>query len=698
MNKAQFFIDDYYVDLSRNQITKDKKISRYPPKVMAVLSMLVEHQGQVVSFDELMASVWSDRVVTINTLQRCIFQIRQAFKDDSKSPRIIKTHAKQGYSLEAHITLAPCDVITSTNKSVNAEESIENNDLRRRGILLIALLTTLLIAAFSTTFNLQNSQEIHFSKANIITSSDDWESNGSYSADGRFILFQRHINNCYSNLWTKDLVSQKEYQLTDVAGIYGKPNWSPDGNQITFVERKGCPHEDNSLDYCWSVKSLTVIDGITTPQTPVNRLACGKNPIWQAKWLPHGQIAFIHANNEKSSLQLYNPKTDVIHDIYQAENSYIYEYDVDLKKEKLAILSISKTNTHQLDIVDLQGNIKSSKPIILPDGISALNYLSVQYHPSGEHLITSTSNGLYQLFENGEMQKINMAERHGLYNPSYSSLNQRVVATEVIADTDNIMLNLTDIDSKKEPIKLSKFHFSRSNQSEDNPKFQPNGELISFTSKRTGKRQLWTYDGDHQFQISRLDGGIQSKDIAWSPSGKRIATIAKDSLYIFSLNGQFDIVSTKLPIHNIMQWYSVNELLVLAREDGDEQLYLFNLKSAQFTKLNAKNAVWANITDNRQLVFLDTSQRFWLQGTQGEELKELKALYNQLEQNRVAMTAHSLMGINKKMQLWTYSLTFDAFEIIAQLPKSARYVSDVNNEKLLMTHMNALKKDLIELY
>ena len=58
----------------------------------------------------------------------------------------------------------------------------------------------------------------------------------------------------------------------------------------------------------------------------------------------------------------------------------------------------------------------------------------------------------------------------------------------------------------------------------------------------------------------------------------------------------------------------------------------------------------------------------------------------------------NLFGINEKMQLWVYSIEQESFEVIAQLPESARYVSDVKGHQLLMTHMNKLQKDLVEFY
>ncbi len=69
------------------------------PRVMAVLVCLARHAGEVVTRDEFIADVWGGRVVSDEALSRCISLLRQAFADDSREPRFIRTVAKVGYTL-----------------------------------------------------------------------------------------------------------------------------------------------------------------------------------------------------------------------------------------------------------------------------------------------------------------------------------------------------------------------------------------------------------------------------------------------------------------------------------------------------------------------------------------------------------------------------------------------------------------------
>lgn len=72
---------------------------RVEPRVMAVLTCLARHVGEVVTRDEFSAEVWAGRVVSDEALSRCISLLRQVLADDSREPRFIRTIARIGYTL-----------------------------------------------------------------------------------------------------------------------------------------------------------------------------------------------------------------------------------------------------------------------------------------------------------------------------------------------------------------------------------------------------------------------------------------------------------------------------------------------------------------------------------------------------------------------------------------------------------------------
>jgi adenylate cyclase len=69
------------------------------PQSLAVLKILTDRSGEVVTKDELMAAIWPGIAVTDDSLVQCITDLRRALGDDAHS--IIKTVPKRGYLLNS---------------------------------------------------------------------------------------------------------------------------------------------------------------------------------------------------------------------------------------------------------------------------------------------------------------------------------------------------------------------------------------------------------------------------------------------------------------------------------------------------------------------------------------------------------------------------------------------------------------------
>jgi len=683
----QFWINDYYIDCSRNQIQHNNITTNMPQKALAVLVMLIESKGQVVSHETIMGSVWKNRVVAPNTLQRSIAQLRKAFGDDSKQQSIIKTHAKQGYSLEA--TVRKLEKPTNILQHVTTEEHSEGN---RKFIL-----ATLIIIVFGIAFWFSYKPVLSYAQAKPLTTSDHREAKARYSPDGRFIVFQRNIDKCFSHLWAKDLQTQIEYQLTKKAGIYGTHSWSEDGNQLAFVERNNCQKKENKTQLCWQLLTLDFINALKGAQHTTPRLDCNSLQAGLARWLPNGKIGILRQHKkEVHKLQAYNPRTEKLTDIYIPEHKYIYSYDYSFTSNTFAAISTTLDNQHIVEKISLEGEVLSSAIIQRPDGISFYDYYFIRFHPDGDYLVTSTKLGIFQLFFDGSLKKIETLIRHSLYSPSFHPDGRRLVVTQANADSDITLLDLKQMDiNKQHPFDLQGNSISRSNVSDTNGQFQPNGNNIAFISKRSGKRQLWLFNGENSSQISKLKYGLQSVDFAWSHNGKQLVSIAQNKLVLFDLKGNMSRINTTLNIYKILQWTKKNQLLVMANQDNKEQLFKVDMKTLEIDKLVSNDVIWANITANNKLIYVDSAKQFWIKNDKTEEILEL---FGQLESNILALENNVLFGINKQKELWQYSLTTRKFKILQQLPLEARYVSDMSDGRLLITQMVDYQKELLELY
>jgi DNA-binding winged helix-turn-helix (wHTH) protein/predicted ATPase len=96
----------YELDATQG-LTRGGQEVRLTPKSLAVLGLLAEHAGSVVTKDELFETVWSDTAVTDSALATCIQEIRHALDDDARRPRFIETLHRRGYRFVARASIEP---------------------------------------------------------------------------------------------------------------------------------------------------------------------------------------------------------------------------------------------------------------------------------------------------------------------------------------------------------------------------------------------------------------------------------------------------------------------------------------------------------------------------------------------------------------------------------------------------------------
>lgn len=104
--KLGFFLDDWYVDTSTNRLRRGNKEIRLESKLVAVLSYLALHRGELVTRVELEQAVWGKTVVGYDALTSSIAKLRRLLGDNPRQPRYIETISKKGYRLIARVSQA----------------------------------------------------------------------------------------------------------------------------------------------------------------------------------------------------------------------------------------------------------------------------------------------------------------------------------------------------------------------------------------------------------------------------------------------------------------------------------------------------------------------------------------------------------------------------------------------------------------
>src|SRR5690606_35001216 len=103
VDEETFWLGDWRVEPQLNRIVRGEEIVKIDPRNMKVLQLLATRPGQVFSQAEIEESVWSDVIVTSNSVYQSIAQLRRALADDKRASRYVETIPRKGYRAVAQI-------------------------------------------------------------------------------------------------------------------------------------------------------------------------------------------------------------------------------------------------------------------------------------------------------------------------------------------------------------------------------------------------------------------------------------------------------------------------------------------------------------------------------------------------------------------------------------------------------------------
>ena len=97
MHAEYIAFGQYKLDLKNECLRLGTQTISLRPKAFAVLKLLLEHQGALVTKQQLLDTIWPDTFVGDAVLKDNIRQLREALEDDAGAPRYIETAHRRGY-------------------------------------------------------------------------------------------------------------------------------------------------------------------------------------------------------------------------------------------------------------------------------------------------------------------------------------------------------------------------------------------------------------------------------------------------------------------------------------------------------------------------------------------------------------------------------------------------------------------------
>ena len=96
-------IGNWRADPSINQLSRGSEVVKLEPRTMRLLMYMAARQGDVISIQEILQGVWSEVIVSAESVYQAIATLRRALGDKPSDPTYIVTVPRLGYRLIAAV-------------------------------------------------------------------------------------------------------------------------------------------------------------------------------------------------------------------------------------------------------------------------------------------------------------------------------------------------------------------------------------------------------------------------------------------------------------------------------------------------------------------------------------------------------------------------------------------------------------------
>ena len=142
----------FEADLDARELRKQGRRLRLQDQPFAVLTILLERPGTVISREELRQKLWAaDTFVDFDhSLNTAVNKIRETLGDSAGSPRFVETIARRGYRFVAEVRWEDRSATQTTNLQTNDAAGAQELPAAHRGItrLLFALIQIMYLAFY----------------------------------------------------------------------------------------------------------------------------------------------------------------------------------------------------------------------------------------------------------------------------------------------------------------------------------------------------------------------------------------------------------------------------------------------------------------------------------------------------------------------------------------------------------------------
>jgi len=287
-NRMQFGV--FEADLQAGELRRSGTRVRLQSQPFKLLTVLLEHPGEVVSREALQREIWGgDTTVDFDhSLGIAVNKLRDALGDSAENPRFVETLAKRGYRFIAPVQAVDLAVAAAPAAEIRVQPAKKRSSAAwwlAGTFALLCLLMGLYIDVRGPIHTPYRIVQVTFS-GHLLTNDLDVESFSSSASDGTRIYFS-HMDNGTPVL-SVALVANGEISRFNLPSEIGAPligSLSPDGSRLVVRSHLQADPEQP----LWIVATL----GGNARRVP-NVLA------HDATWMPDGQHLLVASGNDLS--------------------------------------------------------------------------------------------------------------------------------------------------------------------------------------------------------------------------------------------------------------------------------------------------------------------------------------------------------------------------------------------------------------
>jgi len=497
----------FEVDPSARELRKRGVRIKLQEQPFAVLLILLEKPGQLITKEELQQRLWpADTFVEFDKgIYNAMKRLRETLGDEAETPRYIETLPRRGYRF-----IAPVNKPVAQAASAPAPEGgFEGSSPKIKWLLAVGTLA-MLMSGIAIWRLARNHADASLPIEIVpLLGLPGMESDPSFSPDGNQVAFVMH-NPDSSGIYTTVVGGEKSIRVTTDPGDHG-PRWSPDGRQLAFVRYS----EQGVAIYVIPVLGGTEHRVYSSP-AGINSRTVDWSP--DGKFLAITEIAADRLHTWIALLSLADSTTKRLTSPSDQEEDCNPAFSPDGSTVSF-VRGITPGVVSDVYVVPTSGGE--------PKRLTYDNTWIIgppTWTPDGRDIVFSSTRGglagLWRVSVSGATPRPIVGVGVNAYGPSMSRKGNQLVYQQTEFKNNIWRLNLTDEKTRRGPPSIV---ITDKGPGLARPHFSPDGSRIAFESNRLGYADIWacTSDGNNCGQLTALHGTAGA--VTWSPDGRDVA-------------------------------------------------------------------------------------------------------------------------------------------------------------------------------